>query len=313
MLRAGAALGGAICRGSGPQESSEFRRRLEGMAGDWRVADSPEKMHSVESSFCGELREYQDRATARLARLRHDLEAGAKAMEAFAESIAANGEDHEQEIAGEMGRLERLAETASLEKIRRGIHHASAEVAASLERIRRSNQMVIAQLKDEIRLLHEEVQTRKRSLAADADSGACNREQMDKKIEELLRLNRPFCTLFVNIRNLRRAEARNSPSVVEGALKTLVRRIYSVVGEEAVVGRWSIENFVATLDPQSGGSMELIREITRKLSDSYVVKENGLSHDVTLEVTAGTVDHAADRDAAAFRKKLVQLSAALEG
>lgn len=290
-------------------EASEFRAHVEAMGASWRAADSPVAMRSVQSTLRGELREYQDRTSARVLRLRNDLNATAKAMENFAASIVSSGEDHETHLGNELSHLERLAESDSLVEMRRGIRIAAAEIASSLETMRRTHQMMIAQLRDEIRVLHQESQRQAR--AANTESASWTREKMEQKITELLRANQPFCLLFVSLRNLRWLETRYSRSILDGAIKAMLRRVQGVVGADAIFGRWAPATFVVMVDAPADGATSLTREVTRKLTGSYSVQENGVSHEVKMEVTVGTLDRGSE-DEAAFSKKLSQLSAALE-
>ena len=290
-------------------EAAEFRRSVESMAGQWREADSPEKMRGVQSSLTSGIRTYRDRCAARLDRLRKDLTASIKALEAFTASIASSGENHQTQIETELHHLERLAEEDSLDEIRRGVRMATAEIAASLERMQRNTQMVIAQLRDEIRLLHEAQNPRR---SAQPATEFFSRATIDQSIDQFLARKQPFCLLFVNVRNLQRVESRLPRGVVERAVEELMSRLQGVAGRGAVVGRWARQSLVAIVDPQPGGGMALTREVTRKLSGGYSVQEDGSTHEVTLEITVGTLHRAADDEPSAFAKKLAQLSAALE-
>ena len=290
-------------------EASEFRRHVEAMGQSWRASDSPAAMRSVQSSLRGELRDYHQRTSARLARLRNDLDATARAMENFVSSIAARGEDHETQLENELSHLERLAECDSLTEMRRGIRLASAEMAASLERMRRAHQMTIAQLKDEIRVLHQDSQRQARP--ASSESASWTREKMEQKIAEMLREKQPFCLLFVSLRNLRWMEMRYSHTILDAAAKAMLRRVQGVVGADAIFGRWAPSTFAVMVDVPADGATAMTREVTRKLAGVYSVQENGVSHEVKMEVTVGTLDRGAG-DEAAFSKKLSQLSAALE-
>jgi len=290
-------------------EASEFRQHVEAMGESWRAADSPPAMRSVQASLRGELRDYQERTSARVARLRCDLAATVKAMENFASGMTASGDDHETQIQNELSHLDRLAESDSLAEMRRGIRIAAAEIAASLERMRREHRMVIAQLQDEIRVLHQEGQRQAR--AGGAESGVLTREKMDQKIAWLLGENQPFCLLFVSLRNLGWLERRYSRGILDGAVKALLRRVQGVVGADAIFGRWAPQTFAIMLDAPADGATALTREVTCQLADAYSVQENGIAHEVKIEVTAGALERGSE-DEAAFSKKLSQLSAALD-
>lgn len=289
-------------------EAAVFRRRVETAAQTWRGADSREAMDPVETAFETALRDYQERSAARLTRLQTDLEASAKAMESFAASVASSGENQCDGIQGELERLERST-VGSADDMRRAIRHAAAEIGESLVQMQRSNQMIVAQLMDEIRLLHREAGGKK---GAASEPQPNERQAADHAIEERLKANQAFCVLYVDLRNFERLAARHPAAVVEGAVKTVVRRMHNVLGPQAEIARWSHRSLVAILNAQPGGCMTITREVTRALNGSCSVQDNGVSCELNLEVTAGVIDHASGGDAAAFSKKLTQLASALE-
>jgi len=289
------------------REAAEFRRRVQSLEAGWRDAGSPEKMREIHSAVSGELRDYRDRAGARLERLRRDLEASAKAVETFTAGIAGSGADYGQKMEQELHRLERLAGEESIEEMRRGIRVAATRIAASLEQMRRENQLAVAQLRDEIRLLH---QARGSPRSASPAVELLSRLKIDQTIEQLLSRNAPFCLLFVNIRNLQRIEARHPHALVERAIEEAAARLQNTAG--GAVGRWSAQCLAAIVDPQPGGAMALAREVTRKLSGGYAVQDDGSAHDIALEITVGTLNRARDEEPAAFAKKMARLAAALD-
>ena len=121
-------------------------------------------------------------------------------------------------------------------------------IQSSVEQIQRGNQLVVAQLQDEIRVLHLQFEQDRKALFTDRASGAWNRQKIDIHLDNLLRQNQPFCLLMVRVRNLKRLESQHSRTVVESTLKALVSRFAAMAGDEAVIGRWTEDQFVAVLD-----------------------------------------------------------------
>ena len=198
-------------------------------------------------------------------------------------------------------------------EIRGGIGGAVTAIQSSVENIQRSNQLVIAQLQDEIRLLHLQIQEERKALYTDRASGAWNREKIDLHIDNLLRQNQPFCLVLIWVRNLKRLDTQHSRTAVEGTLKAMVTRFGAMLDDDAVIGRWTADQFVAVVDVPPGQAIPLSAEATRKLSGGYAVQENGLSHKVVLQATAGVIDRAPGADAATFHEKLAQLAGAISG
>ena len=277
----------------------------------WNEAEKPEGMQAAQASFRGELREYRDRVQARIASLRSQVDSGAKAIAAFAAGIVATGADHQKQTQLELSRLTAVARSGNIDEMRRAIDVAVTTISASLEEIRREHQGMIAQWQDEVRTLHREFQAERRAMFIDPVSGAWNRMKVDGRIEDLLRQNQSFFVLLIAVHDFNRLERRHSSSILESSLKALVRRLQTVAGPDIFLGRRSREEFVAILDLEADTAVALSRQVTKKLSGVYAVQENGVSHDVAIEVVAGVVERGQSADASTFMKKLGQMSAAL--
>lgn len=296
-----------------PGIAVDFRNHLKTIEEQSRAATSGEQLRALQSSFRGELREYRDKSFERLKGLRKELEDASAAMQIFADTVASTGENHEQEVAAQLHALEFTAKSESIEEIRGGIGTAVAGIESSVVEMQRSNQMVVAQLQDEIRALHQQIELERRALYTDRASGAWNRQKVDTYLENLLRQNRPFCLLMVWIRNYKRLETQHSSTMVEGTLKAMISRFAALTGEEGIIGRWSKDQFVAVLDMPTARAMALVSEAISKLSGSYAVQENGLSHTVSVNATAGIIERPAGADTSSFHDKLEQLSGAISG
>ena len=261
-------------------------------------------MQDVQASFRGELREYRDQTREQLARLRKELESAAAAMASFADEIAAHGEDHEKELKGELERLEHVSASNDLQVIRGGIRTAVGEIAVSLDQMRRGNQLIVAQLQDEIRVLHQEFQAERRALFTDQASGAWVRQKLDLKIHELLRQDDRFSTIAVAVRNLPQVKLDYSRNLVEVTLKALIMRLRGTLGADTSIGRWNEQEFVAVLDLDPDTLRPIAEELAKKLCGPYSAQENGMAHSVLLDVSTAALEHPAGSDPTSFIYKL---------
>lgn len=296
-----------------PALAVEFRQHLKVIEGQSRAATSVDQLRSAQSSFRGELREYRDGSAGQLKKMRQEVENAIAAMMVFADTVASNGENHEQEVHAQLQDLEATAKKDRIEEIRSGIGVAVAGIQSSVEQIQRGNQLVVAQLQDEIRVLHQQIEQERKVLYTDRASGAWNRQKIDTHIDNLLRQNQPFCLLLVWVRNLKRLESQHSRTVVEGTLKALIARFAALTGDDAVIGRWNQDQFVAVLDVPAARAISLSAEATAKLSGSYAVQENGQSQKVAVQATAGVIDRPTGAAPESFHRKLEQLAGAISG
>jgi GGDEF domain-containing protein len=296
-----------------PALAVEFRQHLKVIEGQSRDATSADQIHAAQSSFRGELREYRDKSAEQLKKMHQEVENATAAMIVFAETVASNGENHDQEVRSRLQELEKTAKSDTLDEIRGGIGQAVAGIQSSIQQMQHGNQLIVAQLHDEIRVLHQQIEQERKALYTDHASGAWIRQKIDTHIDNLLRQNQPFCLLLVWVRNLKRLDTQYSRTVVEGTLKALIARFSALIGDDAVIGRWSQDQFVAVLDIPPGRAISLSAEATAKLSGGYAVQENGLSQRIAVQAIAGVIDRAAGAPPDSFHQKLEQLAGAISG
>lgn len=296
-----------------PSLAAEFRKHLKTIEDQSRSAVSVDQLRSAQSSFRGELREYRDKSAEQLKKMRQEVENATAAMMVFAETVASNGENHEQEVRAKLQDLQATAKKDTIEEIRGGIGAAVAAIQSSVEQIQHGNQLVVAQLQDEIRVLHQQIEQERKALYTDRASGAWNRQKIDTHLDNLLRQNQPFCLVLVWVRNLKRLDSQHSRTVVEGTLRALITRFASLTGDDAVIGRWSQDQFVAVLDVSAARAISLSAEATARLSGTYAVQENGQAQKVTVQATAGVIDRPAGAPPDTFHSKLEQLAGAISG
>jgi GGDEF domain-containing protein len=288
-----------------------FRQHIEALEEQLATAAALEHWEALQAGFRNELRAYRDKASEQLERMRAEIKAAADAMLIFADSVASNGLDHEEQLQEELGQLKSAIEDEDLSQVRAVIGSAVGAITASVAKMQSSHNLVIAQLRDEMRLLHKQIDTERRTLHTDRATGLWNRQKLDSQISDRLENDQPFCLLLVRLRNLKQLESGYSPTVIEGAINRLVQRFIAMIGEGTLLGRWNDENFAAILDIQQAEAIAISREVTAKLSGTYSVQRNGAWHNVPLQAVAGFIDHPGDGDGASFHRKLLQMSDAL--
>jgi GGDEF domain-containing protein len=210
-------------------------------------------------------------------------------------------------------KLRAIADSHDLDQIRGTILAAATSMTESYECLRHETQLVVAQLQDELRSLHREIDSERRALYTDHASGAWTRDKLTARMSELLNHGDGFCMVVLWITNLKRVRATCSTLVVEGALKAMVKRLKGLVGTDATVGRWGEEEFAVLLEVVPATALGLSTEISRALSSRYSVQENGIAQYLTLRIATTMADHPAGSDPERFREKLKLLTSLLEG
>ena len=294
-------------------QTAEFRKHLFALQETVEKADAPDHFHALQSSFRGELREYRDRSKEWLEKTRADLKAAAEAMQVLAQSVASNGADHAQLLKADLQKLVAISDSNDLSQIRAVIRATAHSITKSFEHMQRETQLLVVQLNDEIRSLHREMSNERKALYTDPVSGAWNREKTNLRVEELLTRGEGFSVIILWISNLKRLEASCSQVVIEGALKAMVKRLAGLLGSDAIVGRWSHDEFLVLLDLAPSATTTLCAEMAQALSSRYSVQENGIAQHLTLRLATAIADHPPASNPEKFRAKLQLLAGAMQG
>ncbi len=265
------------------------------------------ELKSIQASFRGELRDYREKAQNYINNLKADLEGATAAMNTFATTFVTNGADAETKVRGQIRRLEAAAERDDLSELRECVLTATREITRSYDDLNRMNQLVVAELQHEIRLLHKEMESERRAAWSDPESGAWLKRKLDEKIEDLLGTQEAFSVIVIAIVNLKRLEAQCSKTVVHGALNAMVKRSIGVVGDDAMVARLCRDLFATVVELETTSAQAIATELSERLSSRYSVQENGIAQAISMRVFCSVVDRPRDGDAEDFRRRLDQM------
>jgi hypothetical protein len=291
-------------------ELAQFRSKVQPLREQVKPDSTPDQLRGAQEALSTELKIYNVKAQERLKRLRDDIQAASQAVEVFAGSYAASETDLDVEVKRELQRLDKAARTAGLDELRSVAGGVSAGIASTFERVRSSNQLAIAQLKDEIRVLHQEVEIARKSRAAKRPAPTSAQKEIFRQIETVRMRNIPFAVILVAVKNLSGLQSCYSKVAIEGTLTSLQARLQTALPGGSASSRWSESQFVAVVTMDPAAAMAKSRELSKELSGSYVVQD-GVFQTVALEANAGVIDFKIQADPASLQRRLEQLSEAL--
>ena len=295
------------------EQVAHFRAQLQVLIQQLRGAGSTEQLKSVQASFDTELKEFQRRLRDHLERLRREVAGATAAVETFTSSFTQSGSDLEVGVKRQLQHLNKVAASDDIKEIRGGIQTATAKITADIEQMRSCNQVAIVQLKDEIRLLHQEIQGMQRSQRPPNEEQAPARQHLNSRMEELARRGKPFSVLLAVVKNLEGLLNCHSPKVLESGLNTFKMRLENKLPGTATVGRWNKDQFAAVLDIERTLAIATSRDVMQTLSKPIVEEADGTLHTLNFEVATGVVDFKTGADPREFQTKITQLLGALAG
>lgn len=289
---------------------AHFRSQLRALRDQLRADAAGRGLEAVQTSFEAELKNYRDKTQEQIQHLRREVQAAAAAVESFAGSISETETNLETRIEREINNLNHSAASDDIQTIRGAIQASTAKISTSLHEMRAANQLSIAQLKDEIRLLHQEIESTRRPQPP-PDPSAESHQQLSGRMQELVNKKTAFSVLLVVVRNLEGLQNCYSTNLIESALGAFQSRFESILPSTAIIGRWSRDQFAAILNTAPANAIEMSSEVVRKLSEPLLGYEQDKTQSIAFNPRAGVVEFRPGSDPAKFQSKIQQLAGAL--
>jgi GGDEF domain-containing protein len=291
-------------------QAAQFRSTMQSLREQVKPDITAEQLRNVNAALNAELETYAEKVHHRLQRLRDDVRAASQAVEVFAGNFSASGADLDLEVKRELQRLDKASRTDNIDELRGVISGVSASILYSFERVKSSNQVAIAQLKDEIRVLHKEIEIARKSRSSSKAAPTPAQKEIFRQIEVFRQRNAAFSVVVVAVKNLGGLQSCYSKAAVEKALTSLHARLKNALPGGSASSRWTESQFAAVVTVEGAAAMAMSRELAKQLSGSYVVQD-GDFQSVALETNAGVIDCKAQADASSLQRRLEQLSEAL--
>jgi GGDEF domain-containing protein len=251
-----------------------------------------EVLEQSRSTFRALLRDYRDKATAYLSRVREELAATARALQETLSTFAQTDGDYESKLRETMRRLRQIASSPGGLAVRAELTSAADAIESSFEEMRKQHRTTVSQFVVEIQMLHRRIDTLETAAAVDNLTQLNSRADM----EERLPLTPPGrSVLMVNVTGIRLAESRY-PAEVAGQLRAaFIKRLRNMLPSNAIIGRWADEEFLAILTMKKSEALGLANRIAEHLSGAYSCVLNGKTVRPTLRLTVGVSESAGDR------------------
>jgi len=272
-----------------PQATKSFREELTGLARKVKRAESAEELRETRASFLGTIEDYGSKASRYLNSLREKVESTTRTLTEVLDSIRRGSQDERRLRLG-LGQLNSIAQDPQIARLCPELNRAVHAVEESVEQIKKQNQYVVAQLREEIGSLRTALETAKSAAARDPASGVLNRTGLLAKIREELSQERSFSLIFIWVSNLDYIRRRYGQSYGDRTIASFARRLLEAAGPDAVVGRWGEDRFAVAVRRPKPEAIWLAESFTKELTGPYVIKDEGWTRELRAQLKTGVVD-----------------------
>jgi len=270
------------------------RQRLSALASEVPTA-TPEVLEQSRSTLRALLRDFRDKTSAFLARLREDLASTTRTLEEILDSLAQGDGDYESRLRTAVGRLRDLAQSPPQDlrgdAIRSVVLPAVDAIEDCVDHIHRQHQLTISQFQTEIRVLHGRIDALEAAASIDQMTALLTRAEIEDGVRNAAP---PFCLLMVRAQGFRLAEVRYGGPVAAECIAAFAKRMRHGMPPSAVIGRWGYEEFLALLHSPRGDALPLARWVTEHLSGVYACLHEEKTVHVQIQASAGLLECCSD-------------------
>lgn len=275
--------------------TEEYRKHLTTL-GDTLVEGTPAALNESRANLRALLRDYRDKASAYLARLRDELTSMANALQDIFNTLNQSDGDQETRLRGALTSLRQVTDSDNLEIIRPALLSATESIEQSLEDLRKQHQLTISQFQVEIRVLHRRIDALENAATLDSLTRLFNRGEMERRIRDA---REGASLLLVRVNGIHDAEQQFSPRVAQELAGAFTKRLRNSLNPTAVLGRWSEEAFLAIGPHQTAEARNAANWITERLSGTYTCLQDGKTVRPTIQIEVHVLDRAPGADAEA--------------
>lgn len=264
------------------------------------ASGAAEALIESRATFRGLLRDYRDKAARYLGGLRDELAASAAALQQILEGLSQTEGDHVARMRAALAVLRQAAETPEGAPLRPILQSAIDTVQNSLDKLRLEHQLTISQFQTEIRALHKRIDLLENAASLDAVTKLFTRREMEDRIRRSLAPG--LSLLLIRTTGIRMAALNFSREVSAELAGAFTRRLRNTLPEEAIIGRWSEEEFIALTELSRPDAVALATYIAAHLAGSYACLLGGKTVRPSLELKVGVVDSSGEHDAEILQK-----------
>ena len=271
------------------EATSAYRKYLEDLAAGLR-SPTAQSLDDSRATLRSLLRDYRDKVAGYLGQLRDELSGSAQALQNILESLGQTDGDHDQQLRTALAKI-RAAPVPSTSEAGQIIQNATRSIENSLEQVRKQHQFTVSQFLMEIRMLHKRIDALESAAQVDQLTHLLTRQEIEHRVRDRKDL---FTLLLIKAAGFRNSEIQHGKDVAEELAGAFSKRLRNSVPQDAVIGRWAHEEFLAILRMDQPAAAALAKKISEGLAGPYACLKGGKTVRPSLQLRIALVERGKD-------------------
>ncbi|MDX2180690.1 MAG: hypothetical protein SFV18_13925 [Bryobacteraceae bacterium] len=290
---------------------NEFREALLHLAEELE-GSGQHGLDPIHEKFGESMAAFQRDGEGHLRTLREKLEEASGALANMVVSVSDLGTSHQADLEQEVDRLRLLQHVEDIVRLRAELADATARMSASLEGMRREHQMVVTQMRDEIRSLHREMESRsvrpprpepvsaepaETPAPASEPTIGTGRREIERLLRDRTEADEPVTLLIVWMRNLAPMFTQHPPELVLDLMAAASARLDQVLQGRGRWSKWEDDCYIVCVPRAKSEVTRVAQDVAMRLNEGYLLQRCDGAHHLALKVSIGMVDRTKDESA----------------
>jgi GGDEF domain-containing protein len=233
------------------------------------------------------LRDYRDKAGNHVNQLREELARTANGLQRLIDAMAQTDGDHETRLRQALKTLRDLAHDPACAAIAHPLSRVGETIAHALEQFRQQQQLTVSQFVAEIHQLHKRIDALESQASQDDLTRLFNRSETEARLR-LVQTGGSL--LLLSAQGLRLAAVQFSRDVAHELAAAFVKRLRNNIAPEAMVGRWSEEEFLVLHPAANSEALSAAKLLTQHLSGPYACVQGGKTVRPAIQVGVAVLE-----------------------
>ncbi len=254
-----------------PPVSSELRESLLNLRQRLNAEASASTIEETEQLLEAELQSWSARAAHFFQNKTDEVQ---EILEIVAKAAGQIGE-RDQRYSKQFGKLtERLQATAKLNDlsaIRQSLVRSVAEMETCVTKMTQDGQDSVSALRAQMSIYEARLEEVERIASQDALTGLTNRRKLERQLELMVSLARPFSLIYIDLNGFKTINDTYGHQAGDDLLKQFAGELRTAFRTTDMVGRWGGDEFIVLVDADFRAAVNKVERIQKWVDGEYIV------------------------------------------